>query len=93
MNLYTISTGCYSDYDETKLIHEQKFTVEEFKTMCEQVCKDLQGDRTDNYYLNEEMVVNEMIYRYGFKKTSVINCHIWDYSYDKDITASEETND
>jgi hypothetical protein len=90
MNLYTISTGCYSDYTETKLSHKNKFTKEEFKEVCEKVCADLQGDRTDNYYLNEEMVVNEMISRYGFKKISFINCHIWDYSYDKDMTVTEE---
>ena len=90
MNLYTISTGCYSDYCETKLIHEQKFTAQEFKEMCKKVCADLQGNRFDDYFLNEEMVVNEVISRYGFKKISFINCHIWDYSYDKDITVTEE---
>lgn len=85
MNLYTISTGCYSDYCEEKLVHEKQFTIEEFKLMCETVCSDLQGNRTDNYCLNKEMVIKELISRYGFKKISFLNCHIWDYSYDKDV--------
>jgi hypothetical protein len=84
MNIYTTSTGCYSDYDETILIHEKMFTPDEFKEICAEVIKKVRlanDENIDNYIFRDECAIEILVKQYGFKEAEYLNCHLHDYIY------------
>lgn len=82
-NIYSVSTGCYSDYDETILLHNKKFTKEEFKDICSKALEKVR--KTDDYISTEDETVKVLTEEYGFEVATYLNCHLFDYSSDDEL--------
>jgi len=80
MYFYSVSTGCYSDYEEIMLVHTSKFSSEEFEELIINACINLK--EIDDYIGYANDVVDYLIKNNDFKKLSYINCHAFDYSCD-----------
>ena len=79
MKLYTLSTGCYSDFMEWKLTHDNIISVEEFNNMVVECCNELKDK--DDYVGYGSEIVALLIKKHGFKTIQYINCHAFDYSH------------
>jgi hypothetical protein len=79
MNIYRVSTGCYSDTEDCILLHDEKFSDDSFKNVCTSVLLSL--SRKDDYTANLEDMVEGLINAHGFKRAKFLQCHFWDYSY------------
>lgn len=78
MNMYIVSTGCYSDMAYKVLFHESNYSAEEFKEICKKAVEPL--TRRDDYLANLGDVVEQLTTNFGFKKAYYLRCHLWDYS-------------
>lgn len=97
MNIYEVSTGCYSDKAHQIIVHEKYYSPEEFKELCKSVTESIV--RKDDYLSNEDEVVKVLIEKHGFKRPKIVSCHFWDYSYndeddiDNQFQASESSEE
>lgn len=78
MNIYQVSTGCYSDFSHQVLVNEKYYTADEFASLCKEVSKDIY--RTDDCWRNEDEITKVLIEKHGFRKPKIVSCHFWDYS-------------
>jgi hypothetical protein len=80
MNLYQISTGCYSSFEHCILENEKYYSPIEFANLCRKIAENI--TRSDNYLYNHEEIQQALINNYGFKKSKIVCCHFWDYAYE-----------
>ena len=86
MNIYQVSTGCYSDFAHTILVSEKSLSADEFSALCKEISKDI--FRSDDCWRNEEEIVKVLMEKHGFRKPRMVSCHFWDYS---SIDADEDS--
>ena len=79
MNIYQVSTGCYSDFAHTILVSEKSLSADEFSALCKEISKDI--CRSDDCWRNEEEIVKVLMEKHGFRKPRIVSCHFWDYSF------------
>lgn len=81
MHIYTVSTGCYSDYTEIILVHEKEFTEDEFLEMCKtslEIASRLVATSLDYRNCLEE-TLKVLAVEYGFQSAKYLNCYLYDY--------------
>lgn len=83
INIYSVSTGCYSDYYEIIVTSETNYTKEGFLELINNICKDIIS--RDDYVGYASEIVDVMVKNHGFKRLQYMNCHAFDYSFGKKL--------
>lgn len=83
MKLYSISSGCYSDYINIIITNKKDYTDEEFLLLCKSICEDLK--RKDDYLRNLYAVLKILINKHEFTLVNYPEVHLWDYSFPTDF--------
>lgn len=79
MYFYSVSTGCYSDIQETMLQHKKKFKVSEFNEIVTNICKRINAG--DRFFSDNDRICDTLEKEFGFERLEYINCHAYDYSF------------
>lgn len=69
MYQYMLSTGEYSDYSDTSIFHEKKFTTKEFVEFYNYIIREI-GDQSG--YFSYEKLAEEMCEKFGFVQFEIV---------------------
>jgi hypothetical protein len=91
MYFYTISNGCYSDYSNSVIYHEKKFSNKEFVAFYNQALKSMGTD--DDEYPYHDGVAEKLVELFDFKLVEE-QFEIWcDYGHHRPIDIGKITED
>jgi len=90
LHIYSVSAGCWSAYDQIILLHEERYTGDQFLNICKEALNTI--DQTDNYLDSTRQVADYLCTFKGFVRPTYLNCHLFDYSNEDELPVVTEAN-
>ena len=77
MYVYELTAYEYSDYTTWLLVHEEKFSEEEFKAIVAEADSKIKAEWIHSNYVSD--LISMLCQQYGFKSVKAIQCYIGGY--------------